>query len=327
MTLPLIRRSASAIVSHTGRPIARNLWPYLSSNIADCSSVICRNFSKQRKISDRVYGLGSNSEGVLGLGHNRPIHTPEEILELRHQNIQQFFVINNFAFALNSEHEIYIWGQYGTCYKSFYTMTTMHPVKEKDLFQYLSFMWKMWRYEQRRAYTTHTFPQDEPQLKYYFLDITQLKTLCAVKATSLPLHPKGRQLVESVEYLHKNNIIHRDLKPDNVLIDNNYRYIKLCDFGLSKSVDVLSDEYKQSSVKHAKNVGDIQYMAPEGQTTEYNHLIDVYSLALIGAEIFEFNTRDIENGNANKWSTNGSTDWRLRPECEIMVKYMNTMNI
>ncbi|CAG2110455.1 unnamed protein product [Medioppia subpectinata] len=28
---------------------------------------------------DRVYGLGSNSEGVLGLGHNRPIDTPEEI--------------------------------------------------------------------------------------------------------------------------------------------------------------------------------------------------------------------------------------------------------
>ncbi|CAG2110990.1 unnamed protein product, partial [Medioppia subpectinata] len=29
----------------------------------------------------RVYGLGSNSEGVLGLGHNRPIHTPEEVIK------------------------------------------------------------------------------------------------------------------------------------------------------------------------------------------------------------------------------------------------------
>ncbi|CAG2101173.1 unnamed protein product, partial [Medioppia subpectinata] len=73
-------------------------------------------------------------------------------------------------------------------------------------------------------------------------------------------------------------------------------YIKLCDFGLAKSVDVLNDRYKQSSVKHTKDVGDIEYMAPEGQTTEYNHLIDVYSLALIGAKIFGFNTKDIQNG-------------------------------
>ncbi|CAG2114724.1 unnamed protein product [Medioppia subpectinata] len=97
------------------------------------------------------------------------------------------------------------------------------------------------------------------------------------------------QLVKSVEYLHKNNIIHRDLKPDNVLIssDNRYnRYIKLCDFGLSKEVHVLSDEYNQSSVKHTKDVGDNEYQATEAQTTEYNYLIDVYSLALIGAKIF-----------------------------------------
>ncbi|CAG2111996.1 unnamed protein product [Medioppia subpectinata] len=106
-----------------------------------------------------------------------------------------------------------------------------------------------------------------------------------------------KQLVESVEYLHKNHINHRDLKPDNVLIDNNddNRYIKLCDFGLSKEVHVLSDGYNQT-----KDVGDIQYQAPEAITTEYNHLIDVYSLALIGAQLFGFNTRDIANGNTQR---------------------------
>ncbi|CAG2111681.1 unnamed protein product [Medioppia subpectinata] len=72
--------------------------------------------------------------------------------------------------------------------------------------------------------------------------------------------------MESVEYLHKNNIIHRDLKPDN-----------LCDFGLSKEVHELSDGYKQSSVKHTEDVGDVEYQAPEAQTTEYNHLIDIGS--------------------------------------------------
>ncbi|CAG2114773.1 unnamed protein product, partial [Medioppia subpectinata] len=73
-------------------------------------------------------------------------------------------------------------------------------------------------------------------------------------------------------------------------------YIQLCDFGLSKEVDLLSDRYKQSSVKHTKDVGNVDYMAPEGQTTEYNHLIDVYSLALIGAKIFGFDSKDIRDG-------------------------------
>ncbi|CAG2118577.1 unnamed protein product [Medioppia subpectinata] len=95
-----------------------------------------------------------------------------------------------------------------------------------------------------------------------------------------------KQLVESVEYLHKNNITHRDLKPDN-----------LCDFGLSKLLHELSDRYKQSSVKNTADFKDnVNYMAPEGQTTEYNHLIDVYSLALIGAKIFGFSSNNIRDG-------------------------------
>ncbi|CAG2105954.1 unnamed protein product [Medioppia subpectinata] len=155
-----------------------------------------------------------------------------------------------------------------------------------------------------------------------------------------------KQLVESVKYLHNKNVIHRDLKPDNVLIDNenNYRYIKLCDFGLSKSVDVLIYRYRQSSAKHTADV--VQYMAPEGQTTEYNHLIDVYSLALIGAKIFGFDSEDIRDGvlNFDFHTINNfilrrnlseiyqlllsmsvsieyrKIDWKLRPECEILLK-------
>ncbi|CAG2115255.1 unnamed protein product [Medioppia subpectinata] len=71
----------------------------------------------------------------------------------------------------------------------------------------------------------------------------------------------------------------------------------LCDFGLSKSVKVLSDIYKQSTAKHSKDFKDnVNYMAPEVETTEYNHLIDVYSLALIGAKIFGFDSDDIRDG-------------------------------
>ncbi|CAG2104459.1 unnamed protein product [Medioppia subpectinata] len=50
----------------------------------------------------------------------------------------------------------------------------------------------------------------------------------------------------------------------------------------------------KTSAKHTADVA--LYMAPEGQTTEYNHLIDVYSLALIGAKIFGFHSDDIRDG-------------------------------
>ena len=41
-----------------------------------------------------------------------------------------------------------------------------------------------------------------------------------------------RQLVDSVDYCHRNHIYHRDLKTENILIDNN-SHLTLLDFGFS----------------------------------------------------------------------------------------------
>ncbi|KAI9263199.1 kinase-like domain-containing protein [Phascolomyces articulosus] len=42
-----------------------------------------------------------------------------------------------------------------------------------------------------------------------------------------------REVIEAVNYIHKNGIVHRDLKPENVLIDK-YQKIRICDFGFGK---------------------------------------------------------------------------------------------
>ncbi|CAG2112157.1 unnamed protein product [Medioppia subpectinata] len=309
---------------------------------------------------DRVYGLGSNSYGVLGLGHNRPIHTPEEVPQLSHQNIQQFFFEKEFVLALNRDQQIYGWrlnkrpngNTYNKPHKILLKTNNieMYEILEKLGSGSFGHVFKVNDRHNGDKYAVKKCPLnglDEKQkqnvlnetqnliklrseyiIQYYYswIECNCLYILMDCLAGNLtqfldnkkPLFGEiisefeyyisyeiFKQLVESVEYLHKNHIIHRDLKPDNVLIDNNdryNRYIKLCDFGLSKSVDVLSDGYKQSSVKHTKDVGDIEYQAPEAQTTEYNHLIDVYSLALIGAKIFSFNSSnsEIEKNTKNR---------------------------
>lgn len=63
-----------------------------------------------------------------------------------------------------------------------------------------------------------------------------------------------KQLIESVDYCHKNLIFHRDLKTENVLIDK-LRRVKLIDFGFS---------VRQKSLGRLNLFcGTPNYMAPE----------------------------------------------------------------
>ena len=98
-----------------------------------------------------------------------------------------------------------------------------------------------------------------------------------------------RELTKAVNYLHwlKWPQIHRDLKPENVLISNetNGVFLKLCDFGLSKSNQTSDD---------SQNIGTQSYMAPEVRLGQfYNTKSDVYSLALIATEIYNFEDQSI----------------------------------
>ena len=93
------------------------------------------------------------------------------------------------------------------------------------------------------------------------------------------------ELLEAVDYLHQYKpqpIIHRDLKPANILFDDkgiNGIFFKLCDFGLAIC---------QEDMSHTRFVGSIKYMSPEVRFgTHYGTKSDVYSMGMIGYELFE----------------------------------------
>ena len=83
------------------------------------------------------------------------------------------------------------------------------------------------------------------------------------------------QLINAVEYCHKNGVYHRDIKPENILITQNWT-IKLTDFGLATDQLICTDF----------DVGSERYMAPE--LLEHSDIdsyaadkVDIWSLGIV----------------------------------------------
>jgi hypothetical protein len=83
------------------------------------------------------------------------------------------------------------------------------------------------------------------------------------------------QIIEALEFMHKNNVIHRDLKPDNILMNKEQNQLLICDFGCST--------LKESVNQNHSTVGTLFYAAPEimkGETG-YTYPVDVYAFGAI----------------------------------------------
>jgi len=89
-----------------------------------------------------------------------------------------------------------------------------------------------------------------------------------------------KQLLEGVNYCHKNKVLHRDIKGSNLLI-NNEGQLKLADFGLARPFD--TDQQRS----YTNRVITLWYRPPElllGATT-YGTAIDMWSAGCIFAEL------------------------------------------
>lgn len=127
----------------------------------------------------------------------------------------------------------------------------------------------------------------------------------------------------ALEYMHLVGIIHRDIKPANILLFEETRNVKYCDFGLSC--------YYSKGIKMSREVCTLPYRAPELLVGEnYNEKSDIWSLAITFIEIVT--GRDVLKICTNKNSTLKSIVETL-PDAEdyilskIDLKYVHKSNI
>ncbi|GEQ67435.1 hypothetical protein JCM33374_g1100 [Metschnikowia sp. JCM 33374] len=104
------------------------------------------------------------------------------------------------------------------------------------------------------------------------------------------------QTLRALKALHSANVLHRDLKPSNLLLNANCD-LKICDFGLARSVASSEDNFGFMT----EYVATRWYRAPEIMLTfqEYTTAIDVWSVGCILAEMLSgrplFPGRDYHN--------------------------------
>lgn len=85
-----------------------------------------------------------------------------------------------------------------------------------------------------------------------------------------------KNVLNGLDYLHKNSIIHRDIKPENIMFrdKNDLSSVVICDFGVARETKL--NYYSRNQC------GTLIYMAPEMILHQsYDYLIDVWAVGII----------------------------------------------
>ena len=115
--------------------------------------------------------------------------------------------------------------------------------------------------------------------EYVELDLEMVIQSPAVKKVSVErIKSFMQQLLEGVDYMHRNEIMHRDLKPSNLLVFMRGD-LKVCDFGLAR-VHARNAQYTWPVIT-------LHYRPPELMLgwRRYSPAVDIWSVGAIFAEL------------------------------------------
>lgn len=136
------------------------------------------------------------------------------------------------------------------------------------------------------------------------------------------------EIASALRYVWDNfKLVHRDIKPENIMLDNE-GYIKLLDFGISKSQNVSQESYltMENTI-----LGTPGYMSPEQYINSKDVSVqsDMFSL---GATLYYLLTDDIPfNGNdiAELYKNTCNTPPDIRNNCpglsEVFIAFLEKM--
>ena len=110
----------------------------------------------------------------------------------------------------------------------------------------------------------------------------------------------ARQIASALGAAHKKGIVHRDVKPENVflLTRNDQDYVKVVDFGISKSLRPEDGSDSPRLTQTGMVLGTPLYMSPEQARgdEQLDHRIDVYALGVI---LYEMVTGEVPYRGTN----------------------------
>jgi len=122
--------------------------------------------------------------------------------------------------------------------------------------------------------------------EYMQHDLAGLIASPEVRFTDYQVKLYMRQVLEGLEYMHREKLLHRDIKSANMLV-NDSGCLKLADFGMSRDHDETANEC------YTQKVVTLWYRPPEILlgAVSYTNTIDIWSVGVVFAELVGDNCR------------------------------------